>query len=363
MGTEISRSARNDNVGRNLVVVLRAPSAWALALVLAICCMTVSCDRAGQDLVFPKGEDRAIRKEYDKGPVRVRLFLDRAAMTVAESLRLSLEIEAREEVTVEFHALSKELGGFSIADEREDTPRLLTPGTIRYGRVYTLEPFLAGEYTIPPLRVSFHRKAPDGEAEKPQEEGQLETEAVTIEVRSVLAGKGGESPLNPIFGPIELPYEPQKLLYAFLAAAVLLVGGGAVFRWLRRKRNREAPPEPVLPAHTIAYLELQRLLDQKLPEQGLFKLFYGRVSDVLRGYLENRFALPASTLTTQEFLETIGRSSILFEPEQRNLLDAFLAHCDLVKFAELQATPEEAYKTIGACRAFIEATKQEEGEE
>ena len=121
--------------------------------------MTVSCDRAGQDHAITKEKDRAIRKEYEKGPVRVRLVLDRAAMTVAESLKLSLEIEAREEVSVEFPPLSKELGGFSIADEREDLPRLLTPGTIRHGRVYTLEPFLAGDYTIPPLRVGFRKKA------------------------------------------------------------------------------------------------------------------------------------------------------------------------------------------------------------
>ena len=205
------------------------------------------------------------------------------------------------------------------------------------------------------------KKRPDEEAEKPQEEGQLETEAVTIEVHSVLVGKGGDSPLNPIFGPVELPYERQKLLYIFLAAAVLLLGGGAVFQWLRRKRNREASPEPILPAHTIAFLELQRLLDEKLPERGLFKLFYGRISDVLRGYLENRFALPASTLTTQEFLETIGRSSVVLAPEPLNLLDAFLAYCDLVKFAEHQATSEEAYKTVDACRAFIEATREESG--
>jgi hypothetical protein len=329
-----------------------------LAMLLVLCCMALSCNRAGHELALQKGEDHQIRKEYEKGPVRVRLLLDREAMTVAESLGLTIEIEAREEVAVEFPALSKELGGFSIADEREDVPQLLTPGTIRYRKVYTLEPFLAGEYTIPPLLAGFSRKTAGGAGEEPQEKEQLATEAVTIQVRSILAEKGGDSPLNPIFGPVDLPLDPLRVVYTFVAVAVILAGGGAVLWWLRRKRTLEAPPGPVLPAHEIAYLELQRLLDEKLAERGLLKLYYARISDILRKYLEDRFAVPASTLTTQEFFATISRNSP-FGPEQQNLLDAFLGHCDLVKFAELQPAPQDLQKTLDACRAFIEATREE----
>lgn len=333
----------------------------ALAMVLISCCLAGSCSRGDHDSEAVKIESREIRKEYAKGPVRVRLLLDRDAMTVAENLQLTLEIEASEGVAVEFPALSKELGGFSIADEREDQPLLLKLGTVRYRKVYALEPFLAGAYTIPSLPVGFYEKPTGGEGQDFQDKGQLETEAVTIEVRSVLADKGSDSPLNPIFGPVDLPPEPLRLLFAFLAVVLILACSGVVFWWVRRQRNREAPPESVLPAHAIAYLELQRLLDEKLPERGLFKLFYGKVSDVLRSYLENRFALQASTLTTQEFLKTISRSSP-FSPEQQSLLDAFLGHCDLVKFAELQPTEEDLRETVGACRAFIEATREEMAE-
>ena len=39
------------------------------------------------------------------------------------------------------------------------------------------------------------------------------------------------------------------------------------------------------------------------------------------------------------------------------LLNTFLNHCDLVKFAEYQPQTDDIQKTFDSCKAFIEETK------
>jgi hypothetical protein len=337
-------------VGRGLSIIL--------ALMLACFFPASSCSRGERGNAPSKGEAREIRKEYQKGPLRVRFLLDRDSMTVAENLELTIEAEASEGYAVELPALSEKLGDFSMVDDRHEPPRLSTEGRLHLRQVWTLEPFLPGDYRIPPLKVAFVRQSTMVEGEDSSQQEEIATEPVDIKVRSVLAEKGGESRPNPIFGPVELAREPMELVYAFTAAAALLGCGGAALLWLRKTRKRNTPLAAALLPHESAYSELQAILDENLVEKGLFKLFYARVSDVLRRYIEARFALHASTLTTQEFLARISRKSP-FSWEQQKLLDEFLGHCDLVKFAELQPTPGEIHKTLEAFRAFVEATKEE----
>ena len=59
---------------------------------------------------------------------------------------------------------------------------------------------------------------------------------------------------------------------------------------------------------------------------------------MLRHYIEDRFGLRAPEQTTEEFLAEL-RQKHVFGERQKDLLRAFLEHCDLVKFAELQTEP------------------------
>jgi hypothetical protein len=98
-----------------------------------------------------------------------------------------------------------------------------------------------------------------------------------------------------------------------------------------------------------------------LIEAGALKLFYTRLSAILRCYLEDRFGLHAPEQTTEEFL-VAARSSSFFLPEQQEQLKQFLVHCDLVKFAELQPTNQEIQQTFDICKEFIQATENKAAE-
>ena len=49
-----------------------------------------------------------------------------------------------------------------------------------------------------------------------------------------------------------------------------------------------------------------------------------------------------------------------FPDNYKPLLNTFLKHCDLVKFAEYQPSKEDIQKTFDSCKAFIEGTQERE---
>ena len=101
------------------------------------------------------------------------------------------------------------------------------------------------------------------------------------------------------------------------------------------------------------------LLDENLVEQGQAKLFYLRLSNILRHYIEDRFELQAPERTTEEFLADL-RDAQAFDPRQTELLEEFLVHCDMVKFAEHQPTRDEVDGAVNACAQFVAETRPSE---
>ena len=123
-----------------------------------------------------------------------------------------------------------------------------------------------------------------------------------------------------------------------------------------QKSDERTARSPGSSRHELAYRQLQEILEENLIERGESKLFFSKLSDVVRGYIENRFGIQAPKRTTEEFLADISRDA-LFSDEHKGLLTAFLRECDLVKFAEHSPSPGEITGAIDSCKAFIEATR------
>jgi len=85
------------------------------------------------------------------------------------------------------------------------------------------------------------------------------------------------------------------------------------------------------------------------------------VSDVLRTYIEGKFAIHAPTQTTEEFLHAVGHRHDAVA-ERRQLLQDFLTRCDLVKFAALRPPPATAVSMLDVAATFVEETRDAEVE-
>ncbi len=294
------------------------------------------------------GPAQGVSREVSNGPLTVRVSLDRQEITLADQLQFAIAAECAEDYEVVLPRFGAGLDEFLIREARTDEPRLVGPGRMATGRVYTLEPLVSGTYTLKPMKVTFGKR---GE-EKPDAHS-LETPELTVTVKSLLPEDLARLDVEDIIGPQDLPRPRLRALWYGLAATAALACLGW-FALARRRRTRTAPPPR--PAHEIAYEELRALVAQDLPGHGRLKEFYQGVSGILRRYIENRFQLHAPERTTEEFLSELSQDTTL-APPHKELLRRFLTHCDLVKFAALVPDLQQVQETFDRCKAFIEETR------
>lgn len=154
-----------------------------------------------------------------------------------------------------------------------------------------------------------------------------------------------DAPLQPYEGWQESSFKVPAWL-----AGVMLAGGFATLGGLRYRRSRRLrleQPEPWIRRH-VAQLRAQNL---DSPEK--ITRFYGELADLLRHYIERRYALPAPNRTTREFLGDIQGGAAL-DGEQRAVLERFLGRCDLVKFARQAPSLADCDAAVELVLRFVE---------
>lgn len=150
------------------------------------------------------------------------------------------------------------------------------------------------------------------------------------------------------------------LLYAGVVALVALLAWFG-YRWYRNhgEEMEEVPEtEPDLPAHVIALRALEGIRNEELWQSGRHKLYQSRVTDVLRGYIERRFDIPALEHPTSEIIPDVAMLGL--EPSQVGALENVLRTADLTKFAKHVPSVKENEEAMNFSVGFVEETKQED---
>ncbi len=155
--------------------------------------------------------------------------------------------------------------------------------------------------------------------------------------------------IKDIVPPVDVfPYPLWMVIVAGILALALL--GGLVWLVVALIKNRPAPPP--LGATAIAIRALEKLrarINEIAPYQ-----FSIAVSDALRTFISKaKFRLPATNQTSPEFLAAISDSPS-FSDADRSLLAGFLEHCDMIKFARIDATAEDSTKLLESAFAFVQ---------
>lgn len=147
----------------------------------------------------------------------------------------------------------------------------------------------------------------------------------------------------------ELPpaFWEQYQLPVILGGIGFLVVVGAIIWFVTRPK-----PPVIVPAEIRAKQALDLLLTR--PEDGLV---LSQVSQILRRYMAEAFALPPGELTTGEFCR-VASSHEEIGPELASAVSEFLRRCDERKFtasppAAPMAAVANALKLIGAAQARL----------
>jgi hypothetical protein len=223
-----------------------------------------------------------------------------------------------------------------------------------FSRTLVFQPFDTGLYRIPSVIFTI------------EEANGVKT---TAESPSLLLTVNNPDGADALVAPVDIkpiattdwtfeedmwPFLKAYLPYFILAIAVLFLA----WRFWQRWKNRQLPPvvqQISRPPHEIAERLLAELRAKKLWENGKTKAFYSELSHILRGYLEDRFTMPALESTTEELirdLKTRGFDAALID-KIRNLLQT----ADLVKFAKVEPPTDVHDAFLGDAEHIVEITK------
>ena len=161
-----------------------------------------------------------------------------------------------------------------------------------------------------------------------------------------------------IIDPYGAPVTLDEILPWILLATVIAAAIWGIIRLLKKYRKTKKEPEFLInpdPAHVIAFRDLEKLREEQIWQKGEVKLYYSRLTEILRQYLENRYGVFSLEMTTSETLEALLKTGF-----QKNglftSLKTILNGSDLVKFAKYKPDPVENDVHFQNSWAFVEAT-------
>lgn len=165
-----------------------------------------------------------------------------------------------------------------------------------------------------------------------------------------------------IIKPYRAPVTIGEILPWVLLAAVVAALIWGIIKLIKRFMRSKKGPEQIInpdPAHIIAFRELEKLKEEQLWQKGEVKLYYSRLTEILRQYLENRFGVFSLEMTTSETLEALVKTGFK-KDELYASLKSILNGADLVKFAKYKPEPSENEQHFDNSWKFVDATKVKE---
>ena len=289
-------------------------------------------------------------------PPSLRVAVDTTTATVGGRLHLTVAVEHAPDATVQWPD-SLDLAPFEVL-EAVANPATAADGRATTTAVLTLAAFELGELEIPSFTVGV--TSPGGVTE-------LVTDPFGVAVVSVGLDEGQD--IRDIRGPLSIPRSVLVMALWVLALALAAAGGWWLARRARHRATNEGAvsEDPPRPAHELAYEQLDWLETSGLLGRGRVKEYHIEVSDIIRRYLEGRYAIRALEMTSREVLEQLEAAGVGSDVHDR--FTAFLARCDLVKFAKHRPTPAACALIVPDARALVDATlpppepePEEEGE-
>jgi len=279
---------------------------------------------------------------------RVELNLDfrKESIEIGEQTELIAAIRKNQDVNVQYFAIRDSLDrNIEIADS------LTTTGADSVIIIFKLTSFTPGEYKIPsvPLVFSYH--------------GNTDTLYSSPLVLTVLSpGIDEQADIRDIKPPLNLPFKLREILpetgITLVVLGLLTILLLYILRRFQKKKIMEIA-ERALPPHVFALRELDRLKEEKLWQKGRIKEYYSKLSDIIRGYLEKRFNIPAMEYVSSETMQSF-RSSMPNETMLGDMLEGILVTSDMVKFAKEDPLPAINIGNMDNAYLFIGQTKIEE---
>lgn len=284
-------------------------------------------------------------------PVEAQASVDRAVATTGDLITYRITVDADAGYEIEIPEAGAEIAGFRIVNVGREEPQTRNGRTVSESW-YELRADLVGSYVLPPVEVGYRQLLGEGEQSAAWET--LVTSEIFVEVESVLPTEGGAEDIRGLkpLREVQPPIPWLQIVLGLIGAAL----AGAALWWYLRQRAKRKDDIPLIPPHEVAFEALSRLRSTDFDDPVSVRLFYFQISEVVRTYVEGRFGMNATDLTTEEILANLESLDQL-APDQSEVLRAFLMDTDQVKFAHREPGGGDIENVYEQALSFVESTR------
>jgi hypothetical protein len=280
--------------------------------------------------------------------VKVQAQLENEKILIGDQVKLDLRVEHPPGIRLKW-PVTDSIGKLEIIERKKaDTLSKAGESIVKERITYLVTSFDTGFYPIPPFRVAYSREGDTATLFAESQAMLLSVYAPKIDTTQAI---------KDIKSPLEEPYTLREAL-PYIAGLAGLIGLAVLVYYLLKKRRKGekvfVPPAPKRPAHELALEQLRQLEEEKIWQQGNYKLYHSRLSDIVREYIEARYGLRAMELTTEEILSHFR--TLPATNEQKEQLAYLLKLSDLVKFARMQPLPAENEMSMRNACSFVQTS-------
>lgn len=255
---------------------------------------------------------------------------------------------------------------FKLSKETVYPPSAISQNQLQQRFTYELNPLLTGTYYLSFFNLPFHKEKetfnfytyvfPIHVVEGNEEE--IET------MQSPLMNFDATLPIalspenrrhllqNPQVAKSEIAHNQRRIdekTIPWLAILSVLLAGLFIALSVKKEEKPETKAQKEQKIRTLREKALEELSAVPLENTDLF---YTDMSNTVRHYIENKYQVPVTSKTTEEFMQDLGKQQLFGESEQY-LMEDFLTHADRVKFAQYTPTQKEKENALSAAKKFI----------
>ncbi|MGC4037356.1 MAG: hypothetical protein QM764_15455 [Chitinophagaceae bacterium] len=270
----------------------------------------------------------------------VHASVDKTSILIGEQINFILEANIPENDPIGFFNVDSIAHFEFISKGKIDTTNT-NKGTV-LKQLFRLTSFDSGQFVIP----SYHL---------PQSE-EIKTDSFLINV--------GYMPMdttkdyNDIKEIIEVAKEKKTDWTWYYVGAAALLAILLIYLLTKRKKKKEmvVQKEEVIDPYTEALNNLEQLRKENLPARDETKLYYSRLTDIFRVYVEKRKGIHSLQQTTDDLVRQL--KSIQLSNEQYERLAHSLRQSDFVKFAKYVPTENDNEETFVTIKNTIETIEK-----
>lgn len=222
-------------------------------------------------------------------------------------------------------------------------------GRARIRRDIIIQGFDSGVYTLPPVLYFTADTA------IPSEVSILKVYPVAVDsLKTIHDYEDVVAPRRQI-----LDYLPDWMAryWWWILIAVVIIAVGAYIYWRRKQGVSLIPSAPVKVESPVdaALRQLGELREEQLCQRGEEKLYYTRLTDILRSYLHARFGINAMEMTSTQIRRALNANESTRMSSE--LMSRILEMADFVKFAKMRPLPDDNIAAMNRAVKFIEDTR------